>query len=220
MQASSIRLICTMGIAGCLSGLLLVGVYSVTLPAIQRHRAEALERAVLQVIPQSRAFVTLLAVDGVLTEFKGEQGEQPEGLVVYRGVDEEGNPLGFAVPAGGPGFQDNIELLYGFDPEKQIIVGMEILESSETPGLGDKIIFDKHFRSNFTALTIQPEIVAVKKGKKANANEVDCISGATISSKAVVNILNKSTRQWLPLLSSARQQGVPPPNGQETKKGF
>ncbi|MEW8139698.1 MAG: FMN-binding protein, partial [Candidatus Thiodiazotropha endolucinida] len=97
----------------------------------------------------------------------------------------------------GPGFQDTIRLLYGYQPKQRKVVGMEILESRETPGLGDKIYKDAEFVSNFDALSVEPEIVTVKRGAKAAPNEVDAITGATISSKAVVRIINQANQQWL-----------------------
>ena len=72
-----------------------------------------------------------------------------------------------------------------------------MLESRETPGLGDKINKDVDFLANFTDLAVEPTIVGVKKGEKAKPNEVDCITGATISSKSVIKILNTSTGEWL-----------------------
>jgi electron transport complex protein RnfG len=73
---------------------------------------------------------------------------------------------------------------------------MEVLESRETPGLGDKIYKDAVFVGGFSALSVEPEIFAVKKGTKSRPNEIDTITGATISSKAVVRIINEAHAQW------------------------
>ena len=100
------------------------------------------------------------------------------------------------MPAAGPGFQDTIALLYGYRPGEKIVVGMEVLESRETPGLGDKIYKDAAFVGAFSALSVEPEIVAVKKGTKSQPNEIDAITGATISSKAVVRIINETQAKW------------------------
>ena len=75
-----------------------------------------------------------------------------------------------------------------------------IVEGKEAYFDSYQIIFDTDFLANFAALDVSPEIVAVKKGAKTEPNQVDCITGATISSEAVVKILNKSSRRWLPLL--------------------
>jgi electron transport complex protein RnfG len=48
---------------------------------------------------------------------------------------------------------------------------------------------------------VDPEIVAVKKGTKTQPNQVDAITGATISSKAVVRIINEANQRWLERLS-------------------
>ena len=81
-----------------------------------------------------------------------------------------------------------------------MIVGFEVLDTKETPGLGDKIIKDQHFRSSLTILKVDPEIVAVKPGEKTAANQVETITGATISSKTVIKMLEKTIRRWLPMI--------------------
>jgi len=199
-QPTALRLIVAMGLAGFLSGMALVGAYLAATPQIQRNQAEDLRRAVFKVLPEVQSFEAFTLENGVLRPGQDSPGES-QGEAVYQGRDANGDAVGFAIPASGPGFQDRIHLLFGFDPEQKLIVGMEVLQSRETPGLGDKIIFDGHFKSNFLALRIEPELVAVKKGSKTKANEVDCISGATISSKAVVQILNQSVRKWSGLLA-------------------
>ena len=116
--------------------------------------------------------------------------------VIYGGYDEQDDFIGYAMPAAGPGFQDTIAILYGYKPAQKMVVGMEVLESRETPGLGDKIYKDAAFVGGFSALAIEPEIFAVKKGTKSQPNEIDAITGATISSKAVVRIINETHAAW------------------------
>ena len=77
------------------------------------------------------------------------------------------------------------------------------MESRETPGLGDKIIADPHFKANFSELKVDPKIELVKKGEKVSPNQVDAITGATISSKAVVAIISKGNADWLDKLDAA-----------------
>ena len=55
---------------------------------------------------------------------------------------------------------------------------------------------DPAFQANFIALGIEPEIVVVGKGEKQNDNEIEAISGATISSKAIGRLLEKSLAEW------------------------
>jgi len=202
-NSSFVRLVFTLGGAGLVSGIILVGVYLVTLPIIQANRAEALNAAILRVVKGTETVEAMVVDGGTLKSYEGEAGKAPKGEVVYAGKDADGKLVGYAIPAEGPGFQDTIVLLIGFDPTRRVIIGMEVLESRETPGLGDKITSDAHFLSNFEALAVEPTIVGVKNGARANPNEVDTITGATISSKAVISILNKSMDTWLSIIAPA-----------------
>ena len=201
-QAGPVRMMLTLGLAGLLSGSLLVGAHLSTQPRIERNRAEALEAAIYRVLPGAVTRSALVVRAGTLTPYEGRSDRLPHEEAVYAGYDAEGARLGFAIPAEGPGFQDTIKLLYGFDPARQRVIGMEVLESRETPGLGDKIFKDREFVANFSDLAVSPPVVAVKRGR-TRANEVDAISGATISSNAVVRIINQANDRWLGLLPSA-----------------
>jgi electron transport complex protein RnfG len=192
----------TLGTAGFGSGLALVGIFLVTAPLIERNRAEALEAAIYRVLPGAQSRKAFVVREGALAPFEGPGGSLPREEAVYAGFDGEGKPLGFAIPAEGPGFQDTIKLIYGYDPARRRVVGMEVLESKETPGLGDKIFKDQDFVATFRDLAIDPEVVLVKKGRKQD-NEVDAISGATISSGAVVRIINRANSHWLDQLSGS-----------------
>lgn len=198
IEHSSGKLIATLGIAGFFSGLLLVVVYLYTLPMIEANKAAALERAIYKVLPGCTNFETLVLENGKLgemTEAKAAAGgEAPK--AIYAGRDSLGQLIGFAIPSDEPGFQDVIAGIMGYQPEKKMIIGFEVLESKETPGLGDKIIKDQAFTVQFEALSVEPEIVVVKKGEKQNPNEVEAITGATISSKTVVKLLNKGMGEW------------------------
>ncbi len=206
-EASSVRLVASLGVAGLLSGVILVGVYLGTLPAIERNRAEAMTSAVYRVLPGTTRIETFEVRDGEPVRYEGPEGTLPKGEAVFAGYGEDGHLVGFAIPAEGSGFMDTIKLVYGYEPTDRKIVGMEVLDSRETPGLGDKIVSDPEFHANFDALATEPRIVPVKKGKKTAPNEVDCITGATISSEAVVRILNDSTGRWRPIVDRMLASG-------------
>jgi electron transport complex protein RnfG len=200
-RAGPLRLIITLGIAGFFSGLVLVTVFLATQPLILRNQAEALEAAIYRVLPGSTTQKPFVLEEGALVPFEEEGGRVPLQDAVFGAYDDNGQLVGFGIPSEGPGFQDTIKLIYGFDVENENIVGMEVLESKETPGLGDKIIKDQDFLDSFKALSVEPEVLAVKPGESQSSNEVDTISGATISSKAVIKIINEGNRRWLDLVS-------------------
>jgi electron transport complex protein RnfG len=196
---SSLRLVLTLAIAGLVSGVAIIGIYEATLPTITENKARELREAVFKVLPGVSQMQALVYRDGELIVVEAPDKDEP---VIYGGYDEQGDFVGYAIPAAGPGFQDTIGILYGYNPAEKIVVGMEVLESRETPGLGDKIYKDAVFVGGFSALSVEPEIVAVKKGTKSQPNEIDAITGATISSKAVVRIINETHAQWSAQLSA------------------
>lgn len=211
-EPSSTRLVATLGFAGLLSGLIIVSVYEATLPGITSYKAKVLKEAVFKVLPGVSRMQRLTYKDGRMTAAMGDEEEED---TVFGGYDASGQLIGYAIPSAGPGFQDTIRLLYGYLPVDRKVVGMEILASRETPGLGDKIYKDLAFVANFEDLSIDPEIVTVKKGARAAPNEVDAITGATISSKAVVQIINRGNQRWGTRFNGAETASKPPSQGGE-----
>ena len=193
-EPSSFRLIATLGVAGFLSGLILVSTYIFTKPIIEENKARALREAIFEVLPGTDTFTTLLPDGDGLRELA--EGETFDGEAVFLGFNAENKMTGFAISGEEGGYQDIIGAIYGFNPNEKIIIGFKVLESKETPGLGDKIFKDADFQTNFTALQVNPEIEVVKKGEKTADNQVEAISGVTISSKAIVRLLNKTMVQW------------------------
>lgn len=197
-EPSSFRLIITLGIAGFLAGVVLVAVYLYTKPMIAQNKADALREAVYKVLEGTTSFETLVMVDGklMLTTEAPAEAKPDELPAIYLGRNDQEMLTGFAIPSEAIGFQDVIAVLFGYDPVEKKIIGMEVLESKETPGLGDKIYKDEDFVRQFQSLAVEPSIKAVKPGEKNTDNQVATISGATISSVAVVDILNKGIAQW------------------------
>lgn len=160
--------------------------------------------------------------DGTPTERGGESGTPrnppnkagtPIHRVVHAGYDESGSLVGVAIQAQGMGYQDVIRILYGYDPASDAIIGMQVLASKETPGLGDKIEKDPAFLANFEALdvklapdgqSLQHPIEAVKGGQKSQPWQIDGITGATISSKAIAGMLRESSARWVPIIHRQR----------------
>lgn len=193
-EPSSMQMIMTLAVAGFFSGFILVCAYVFTLPQIERNKEEALQEAVYRVLPGCKKFDAMILVNGELSR----QENQSDRSVprIFLGYNEKGSVIGFAIPGNEPGFADMLRIIYGFDGVGKMVIGYEVLDSKETPGLGDKIYKDKHFVSNFTALAVDPKIEPVKTGKKTKPNQVETITGATISSKAIVRAMQKSLDTW------------------------
>jgi len=188
---------------GFACGLLIVSAFVATRPIIERNRAEALRRAILEVLPAASSHASFVWHDDgryVRSDGAGDAS-------VHAGYDPEGRLVGLAVEAAGMGYQDVISVLYGYAFERDAIVGLRVLESRETPGLGDRIETDPAFRANFAALDVALDasgaalahpIEAVKQGAKQHPWQIDGITGATISSKAIADVLARSAAREVP----------------------
>jgi electron transport complex protein RnfG len=206
VPVSSARLIKVLGSVAMISGLLIVLVYQLTLPTITEQRRKALEDAVLKVIPDAQS-VKAFVVEGGRLAPAGDNNKNA--LHVYLGYDKNGDLQGIAAAGSGQGYADAVKILYGYSPACECITGFNVVASRETPGFGDKLSTDAGFLANFQSLDarlnadksgLAHEIVTVKHGTKTQPWQVDAISGATVSSRAVGRALNDSASQVLPVL--------------------
>ena len=211
-SASSTRMLVAMVGIGLLCALLIVLTYEGTLDRIALNKANALDAAVFNVLPDvetKQAFV--LTQDKAFTV---SNTSTPDAQVIYAGYDSNENLTGIAIEASGMGYADIIRILYGYDPHSQTIIGFQVLESKETPGLGDKIEKDAIFLQNFEALDValntnqsalSNTVVAVKSGTKTDSWQIDGITGATISSRAIADIIADNGNRILPVIQSQLQ---------------
>lgn len=196
-EVPSWRLITTLAVAGALAGLLIVGVYQWAQPQILEYRAGVLIEAIGEVLGGPERVQTLYVQNDGLVEQPPAGTDTIAAEKIYVGYGPGGERMGFAIVGGEPGFQDVIQLIFGYDPSSGEVLGMRVLESKETPGLGDAIIKDEAFVAEFDG--VQAPLEGVKESTGA-ANEVDMITGATISSQTIVNIINNRLRALDPVL--------------------
>ncbi|MDY0033578.1 MAG: FMN-binding protein [FCB group bacterium] len=220
-QPNSLHMIAVLGGFSFLSGFLIFFAVQATEAGIKQSRLEQLRGAVFQVLPgatSSQAFAV------------GNEGFRPVEIddptpgmkKVYAGYDDGGALVGVAIEAAAQGYQDVIRAIYGYNPESGRLIGFAVLQSSETPGLGDRIGKDPQFLANFFASDTSPDTLSLeltedasglahavefaKNGEKSKPYQVEGISGATISSKAVVRMLNDSAQEAVPLIRAHLDQ--------------
>lgn len=190
---------------GIICAALIAVSFLLTREPIKNKQAAFVEQAVFKVLPGTTQQGSFELNSEGSFQAVTTQTEQ----TLFAGYDEQGKLTGLAIQAKGMGYQDTIRLLYGYSPEKQAIVGLQILASKETPGLGDKIATSPAFHANFDHLPVplntdnsglKHGIVAVKNGNKTQDWQIDGITGATISSLAVASIIERSANQWLPMI--------------------
>ena len=207
-RTPSLAMLRTLGGIAMLAGLLVVLVYQWTKPIIDENKRIAIEKAVFRVVPNAASRRDFVLGPGGLS--KAEEATSDQGEIIYAAYDEKGELQGIALEAAATGYQDVIRILYGYDPSCECVTGIKVLKMAETPGLGDKIAFDPEFLKNFEALdarlnvgksALEHRIVAVKHGEKTERWQIDSISGATISSKAIARMINASGQRMFPLIA-------------------
>jgi electron transport complex protein RnfG len=195
---------------GVVCALAIVSVYEFTGPIIQRNRVALRQRAILEVLPGATSSAAF-RLDPSSGEIETRSADSEESDLLFAGYDDDGELVGLAIETQGMGYQDIIRVLYGYSFDKQAVIGTSVLESRETPGLGDRIEKDDAFLANFERLDVRlneagtevaNEIKFVKPGEKTEPWQIDGITGATISSRAMANMLSDSTAQWIPKVHS------------------
>ena len=198
------RLVLTLALGGAFAGALVASVYQRTLPAIQRSADEKIGGAVHEVLGAPARLDTLYLVRDKLSRTPPAGTEIREVRKLFIGFDDKGNRIGVAVEASEPGFADEVHLMIGFNPATSALTGYVVLGQKETPGLGDKIEKDTMFIGRFRG-----KVAPIKgtKNSTTDASTVQTITGATISSRAVIKIINDALALWQPRLAEFEKEG-------------
>ena len=163
-------------------GLLLAIANAAWSPRIQWNEKKKLDDLMRGLISDANDFQ--IVIEDV--NIPGERGKITK-TDIYRVRDAEGKTTGFAFVGVGSGFADKIKLVIAIDSKCEKLLGFDVLSSNETPGFGDKIKEDK-FQGQFKGKAVAT-LELIKSGE-AKDNKILAISGATISSEAVVKIIN------------------------------
>ena len=107
----------------------------------------------------------------------------------YLKYSEKGIIEAVAFKMEGSGLWAPISMVMALKPDLKTIHGVTILDQAETPGLGARIV-EAEFLDGFVGKLIKPEIILVSRKKAERENEVDAITGATLSSEALEAIIN------------------------------
>lgn len=207
-RASSSKMLVAMVGIGTICALLIAVVYEGTLDRIALLQAKALEAAVFRVLPGTSSTAVFALTDSGRFAPAGEEA----GRVVYAGYNDQGELTGVAVEGAGQGYAGMIRILVGYNPASETVVGFYVLQSNETPGLGDKIEKDENFLANFSGLDVslangqlKNRVVPVKNGTKTNPWEVEAITGATISSRAIAAAIDADISAIIPMIHEHQQ---------------
>jgi Na+-transporting NADH:ubiquinone oxidoreductase subunit C len=163
---------------------------------VEANAQQALEKAVLQVLPTlysdtaSRSELRKTFVEQV-----GRPSDETGGAYVFK----KGNQIeAYAVPFSGQGFWATIKGVVGVKADKKTVTGIAFYEQSETPGLGAEIT-KPTFKNQFPGRILADKAVLLKMkrpGESLAQNEYHAVTGATQTSMRVEKIINDALNQW------------------------
>jgi electron transport complex protein RnfG len=190
-KETSFGMLLVLTVTAIFIGAVLAFAYQKFYPRIEANRIAEEKRAIFAVLEGAENY------DIIEREVDGTKGK--EIIKIFKGLNAAGQLVGYAFIAEGPGFQAKIKMMVGLNFKFKKLMGMKVLEQLETPGLGNKIVEDK-FTDQFRDLAFTPKIEYLKNKKPEKDNEIQAITGATISSKAVVVAINNSLKVVLEIL--------------------
>ncbi|CAG7840265.1 RnfABCDGE type electron transport complex subunit G [Clostridium botulinum C] len=166
-----------------IAGLVLGWAHKVTLTPIKQQEIKTNNDAMKEVLPSATNFTKIASVtpnDGEKFDMKlDENGSVKE----VNKADGEG----YAIKVGTKGYGGEILMMVGINKDGKI-GGIKILAHNETPGLGAKAP-EKEFSGQYDKKSIEKSLKVVKTKPSAD-NEIEAITGATITSNAVTKGVN------------------------------
>lgn len=163
------------------AGGILAGVNSLTAPVITERENQEKFASLLEIFTEANEFIEFEGSD-----LSGIQASYPS-VVSITEVKNNGTELGYAVTTKTGGYGGDINTLVGISADGTL-AGIKVLVMSETAGLGSRIVDDPAFAQSFTGKGAGGSVTPAGTG--AGDNEVMMLSGATVSTNAVVKGVN------------------------------
>lgn len=168
---------------------LLLGIRAYTAPIIERYQEETLKSTILKAAGIEYNKEDL---DRVFDE--KIKKEEKDGFVYYMSPDGL-----YIFEYKGRGLWGMIEGVITLAPDTETIKSLQILAQEETPGLGGRI-GEESYLDGYKGKKVMPELVLAMRKKATADNEIDAITGATISSDALMKIVNESVENFRKLM--------------------
>ncbi|MBR1758806.1 MAG: RnfABCDGE type electron transport complex subunit D [Lachnospiraceae bacterium] len=175
-----------------LAGVALSGVYTLTKDAIDEQQLAANAESYKAVLPDAESFEKVDAIDAAIAELDGGFYGTDFGRVTINegvaGLDASGNVVGYVLSVTTKdGFDNDITLSLGLTADGET-TGIAFTELNETAGMGMRAD-EPDFKDQFNGRSVS-KFTLNKAGDGTGADEINSISGASITSGAVVNAVN------------------------------
>ena len=171
-------------VASFFFGLLIAVANAAWAGRILQNEEDKFNNLVVEMLPE--AATSEIALENV--EVESGKGKR-KATSVRKALSADGTCVGWAFTCEGSGFADKIKVVLTVDAGFEKLKGYGVLSSNETPGFGDKIK-EPFYRSQFVDAPTT-ELVLMKLGDPGVKDpKIVAISGATVSSEAVIVIVN------------------------------
>lgn len=178
-MSDMIKMVVVLTILSAFSGGLLAAVRNGTLDRIENQQLQFVKG------PAIKAILEGASNDPISDRFKLPDGDVERSFFVGK-FDGKANTV--ALESYGKGYGGDVGVMVGINAEEDKLVGVGVTTHSETPGMGARAKEDPSFVAQFKGLAIQDPIKVTQDGGQINA-----LSGATITSKAVSAAATEAT---------------------------
>ncbi|MFH0826365.1 MAG: FMN-binding protein [Candidatus Omnitrophota bacterium] len=165
----------TLGVICVVASASLAVVHSLAQPRIAASALSEEEASLKDVLPEADHFEPVKANNDIL---------------YYKAFDLNDRKMGIAFKAKGKGYSSTVETMVGMSAQGEILA-IKVLSQNETPGLGANVA-EPDFAARFSQKSIE------------DLNEVQAVTGATISSRAVIDSVAEKAEEILGLLKDER----------------
>ncbi|MCQ2433519.1 MAG: FMN-binding protein [Clostridia bacterium] len=153
---------------------LLAVINMLTAPVIEQHDEEARKEAVAALFPEATYFESIVDLDGIAENL-------PDSILNLFAVYQDEAVIGFTAEVTEMGFAEYVNMMIGIGADQRIR-GIQILSINDTPGIGQRVA-EPDYLAGYTGLAYPVTFTS-------GANHADAISGATYSSRAILNGVN------------------------------
>lgn len=187
MSSESISNTISLMLITLVAGLLLGVVYEVTKEPIAAEQQRAKEEAYKTVFAEAETFEELSVDEGIQSKINGEQGLNATIEEVMKVLDGSGSLAGYVLTVTDhEGYGGDVQFAMGVKTDGTVN-GISFLALSETAGLGMKAN-EEGFKGQFAGKNVQS--FRYTKNGAVSEDEIDALSGATITTNAVVSGVN------------------------------
>ncbi len=194
LKSSIQNMVIVLTVVSLIAALVLALVNEVTTEPIRQQAINEINDGIKDVMGTSSLKVT--KTDTVVVNNDGTENT----YVIHNTEAANGKPLGAAIESSVMGFGGDLKVLVGLSSDYKIL-GYKILQSSETPGLGEKAgkWFQKDGKGNVIGRQLSDDKpLSVSK----DGGDVDGITSSTITSRAFLKAVNQAYKAYRSSLGS------------------